>query len=90
VSRNVNVISMLGPLYFVHISLKVVHDLAPSIFDLAAPPVLPRFFLQILMVSIFYFNLFPAFFKSSPFGLETAHRRELIGNCKRILGELLH
>ena len=51
----------------------MVHELVPTIFELAAPPVLPRFFLQIPMVQHLYF-LFQLVsrFKSCPFGLETA------------------
>jgi len=40
----------------------MVHELGPTIFELAAPPVLQRFFCWFLRfsISIFYFNLFPA------------------------------
>ena len=50
----------------------LVHELVPTIFELAAPPSYQDF-LQILMVQYLYF-LFQlvSSFKSCPFGLETA------------------
>jgi len=52
---------------------ELVHDLVPTLFELAASPFLHSFFLQILMVQQLYFFLQRvSSIRKCPLGLETA------------------